>query len=820
MASSSSTASPKPASPRIHVLGLGSIGCFAAHCITEIPGGPSITLLLHRKSLLDAYRQNGNRMLVQTPEGKHISSEGYSFEVLENKDQWYHTSPDDVSDTVREPASESIENLIVCVKATQTVEALRPLVRRLGPTSTILFLQNGSGMIEEVNAHLFTSPEMRPRYLVGVISHGVTLNSSFDITHTGFSATSIGPMPREGEKLSSRPDIQPDIQPDGSSNDNENYLLQTLPHSPRLNLTSYTYTSVLQFQLEKLAVNAFCNPLCALNDAPNGFLFTIPDTRRAILTEISKVVLALPELADVPGVAERFSVQKLEETVNGILTKTYNTTSSMVWDLRAGRETEVRFINGSWSRMGRTVGVETPVNDSTYEDVLAGKEPTSDDLALLFAIFAGAALVLTPDLLETMTETGLEVQGAFKRYTQIALAILIHQSEPPTPSTRSLQAMTTLSYVLSYTEEFVEQSRELQFRGLLMARSMQIHRLDTNRNSQDRSLKGFDAVEVEVQRRIWWHIVLNDWLSSFWGGPRECTYMIHPGHMTVNPPTELDDEKATSPPTQGSPPLDILTPVFFLLTRIRLAQICRQAVDTITSDLDDPQELESLERSSEVIAKIHGEFQAFIEGLPSILKVDAESLQQSHELCEKHPWIAWQRAMLHFAVNTRMHRLHRSSYIEDSAHLPSRDFQRICSQAAQMVLIQYSSMESIGKEAGLIRPSKFWLITQTAIPAIALLAADILHHPQEDRRIIEALSACRLLDEAQQGSAALQETIREMTPTLIQFLRHWRATSGLQTELESNPSGSWTQLWSLLFANAAEMDASQWSAFLKDAGFL
>lgn len=78
--------------------------------------------------------------------------------------------------------------------------------------------------------------------------------------------------------------------------------------------------------------------------------------RREILTEISRVVLALPELRHVPGVAERFAVDRLEETVNGIIQKTFHATYSMVCDVRAGRETEVRFINGRWSRMGRAVG--------------------------------------------------------------------------------------------------------------------------------------------------------------------------------------------------------------------------------------------------------------------------------------------------------------------------------------------------------------------------------------------------------------------------------------------------------------------------------
>ena len=41
----------------------------------------------------------------------------------------------------------------------------------------------------------------------------------------------------------------------------------------------------------------------------------------------------------------------------------------MVWDLRAGRKTEVRFINGYWVRRGREVGVRTPVNEYLVEEV-------------------------------------------------------------------------------------------------------------------------------------------------------------------------------------------------------------------------------------------------------------------------------------------------------------------------------------------------------------------------------------------------------------------------------------------------------------------
>lgn len=93
--------------------------------------------------------------------------------------------------------------------------------------------------------------------------------------------------------------------------------------------------------------------------------------RGSLLEEISQVVLALPELKGVPGVEERFSVERLESNVNIIIEKTAQPTCSMVWDLRAGRETEIKFINDPWSRMGRSTGVKTPINDDLVCQILA-----------------------------------------------------------------------------------------------------------------------------------------------------------------------------------------------------------------------------------------------------------------------------------------------------------------------------------------------------------------------------------------------------------------------------------------------------------------
>ncbi|OJJ96011.1 hypothetical protein ASPACDRAFT_1859780 [Aspergillus aculeatus ATCC 16872] len=323
-----------PRQPRVHVLGLGSIGTFTAHGLNEIlPTPPAVTLLLHRETLYDEYLRNSSRTTLHTVTSQTTHHRGYDLEIYNQTTRTWHAPP-----LSNAPATNPIDHLIVTVKATQTVAALRPLQPRLTASSTILFLQNGCGTIDEVNEHLFPDPATRPNYIVGVISHGVTLNAPFEVTHTGASAISLGKVPRQLAQLQSH---TPSAEPSPDPQKQEEYLLQALPTSPLLTAKTYTtYAEILQHQLEKLAVNAFCNPVCALHNAPNKFLFTQPALRRAVLAEISAIVPKLPELTGVEGVAARFALDRLEDTVNTVLERTRETTCSMVVDLRGGRETE------------------------------------------------------------------------------------------------------------------------------------------------------------------------------------------------------------------------------------------------------------------------------------------------------------------------------------------------------------------------------------------------------------------------------------------------------------------------------------------------
>lgn len=338
--------------PRIHILGLGSIGTFAAHTLADVPARPAVTLLLHRQSLRDEYGQRGNRITLETREGELIEHSSYGIEAVVP----HGTATGSGMPAMPTYVMDTIDHLVVCVKSTQTVAALRPLLPRLTPESSVLFLQNGAGMIEDVNENLWPNPKTRPNFITGVISHGVTLKGPFSVKHTGPAATSLGPVPRDDG-------LNQTIAPSTT------FLLDTLPRAPRLNCQSYEFQDILQRQLEKLAVNAFSNPLTALADSTVEYLFSIPEVCSALMREISSVVLALPELHGVPGVEERFSAQRLEKTVMEVIVQNRSTTCSMVWDMRAARETEIRYINGYWARRGREVGIVTPINDEIVERI-------------------------------------------------------------------------------------------------------------------------------------------------------------------------------------------------------------------------------------------------------------------------------------------------------------------------------------------------------------------------------------------------------------------------------------------------------------------
>lgn len=90
-------------------------------------------------------------------------------------------------------------------------------------------------------------------------------------------------------------------------------------------------------------------------------------------------------------------------------------------------------------------------------------------------------------------------------------AMSLATSPPLPPSTEALQTLMTLGHLFHQMEGVGSSFALLYASGVQMARVLKIHRLDSPSSREERRKNGADFVELETQRRTWWHMVASDW---------------------------------------------------------------------------------------------------------------------------------------------------------------------------------------------------------------------------------------------------------------------------------------------------------------------
>jgi 2-dehydropantoate 2-reductase len=119
----------------------------------------------------------------------------------------------------------------------------------------------------------------------------------------------------------------------------------------------------------KLLYNCALNPLGALRGVTYGELAECQDTRAIMRAVVFEVFAAMR--AEGWRTWWRRPGDYLSDFYDRILPPTASHESSMLQDLRAGRPTEIEFLSGAIARIGVRHGIETPVNASLRDLVLA-----------------------------------------------------------------------------------------------------------------------------------------------------------------------------------------------------------------------------------------------------------------------------------------------------------------------------------------------------------------------------------------------------------------------------------------------------------------
>ncbi|MEN8199648.1 MAG: 2-dehydropantoate 2-reductase [Thermodesulfobacteriota bacterium] len=231
-----------------------------------------------------------------------------------------------------------LDTLFFCVKSHDLKNSLDFAAPLLGPSTLLIFLQNGISHLEYEQAEWLQGI---PAF--GTSSEGATVLTTGHIRHAGKGHTHLGFLSPGSSEESGR-------------------LRKLTMRLQNSGITSSVSPDIRSRLWGKLFINAGINGLTVIHNRPNGWLLT----SETIKDEIRELVKEAETVARAMGI--HISEDPFAATLT-VCEKTADNISSMLQDVRRQRKTEIDAINGAISRLGRQLNIATPRNDAIVAQV-------------------------------------------------------------------------------------------------------------------------------------------------------------------------------------------------------------------------------------------------------------------------------------------------------------------------------------------------------------------------------------------------------------------------------------------------------------------
>ncbi len=241
--------------------------------------------------------------------------------------------------------------IFLSTKSFDTEESVRKILPLIGADTIIIALQNGLGNIDTIKRVSGKGQVLGARVIFGV-----------ELVEMGhFRVTVIADKVLIGSTEQDVP-IQK-IEEIASVID-------------RAGIPTAASTEIEKFMWMKVLYNCCLNATSALLDTCYGKLGDFEATREIIGAVIGEVLAVAKGRGVDTGFADRAAYEKFfYET---LLPPTYAHHPSTLQDLKNGKKTEIDSLNGAIVRMGRELGIPTPVN-WTLTQLIHGKENVGPD---------------------------------------------------------------------------------------------------------------------------------------------------------------------------------------------------------------------------------------------------------------------------------------------------------------------------------------------------------------------------------------------------------------------------------------------------------
>ncbi|KAK0702330.1 hypothetical protein B0H67DRAFT_394683 [Lasiosphaeris hirsuta] len=417
------------------------------------------------------------------------------------------------------------------------------------------------------------------------------------------------------------------------------------------------------------------------------------------------------------------------------------------------------------------------------------QKPSIGTAALVLSISATAAFFWNEISSHYQFRSEKDALHRSRTWLKATWDILDQSRQASLSSLETVQASIVLADLIYHTEGCSARFHHLQNYALAAARGLHLHLIDVQPPPSNGSLA------QEMKRRVWWYLVSTDWLLGLMGKPLDRTYTVHPHHMKVELPRNLNDGDLPSTGDRLPPglPLDRLTDMTYILLRIRLAELCRKVVDMLplgAGDVDNLpyEQILNLNRLFDhVQASLPAEF-----ALGSTVRLGASA--------------SLQRQIVQLCIQARRARLLRPFLQVGLADSDPRfrQFRSLCVGSARTVLdIASTALRGSLEDSSVLgslqarnprhtRPHRIGTVMNHLFmacvvlvtdPALAVRNGSSQPDPEAETRRAELAAACRLLELVGEESAMAANLVQN----LVRVLRRHRV-HGVSRESENEPA--------------------------------
>jgi len=223
--------------------------------------------------------------------------------------------------------------ILLTTKTYDTIPAIKTAMHLIDKGAYVVLIQNGLGTEERVAEVIHTTKVLRATTCMGALRTEPGI-----VTATGCGLTELGSRyPENYDFVMKMTDM---LKKSG------------FEVSASKNIEGVVWTKTL--------VNCGINPVGALTGFTNGEVYKDPQLRGLVIRLVEEAV----EIVKALGI--ELTTEDPVRYALGTAKATGNNLNSMLQDIQAGKKTEIDSITGEIIRLGKELGIETPMNESVY----------------------------------------------------------------------------------------------------------------------------------------------------------------------------------------------------------------------------------------------------------------------------------------------------------------------------------------------------------------------------------------------------------------------------------------------------------------------